>query len=226
MPRKPIPDDARDAVKNFIELPDGAAQKFVAALKDCSPTLMVTDLAAVVAKSSGLSEGDARKFLRMLGSMSRSRAGSGQTIEQFVSGLRATLAEQRILDPETLERQWLRVSKHIAAALRLKAIEISSKALSVLTSNERVLCHTRILSDIRPVFADDDLEPSACLILHQLKIVYHVNEDYETTTDMYVTLEHTDLERLKSVVDRALKKHVKMVAIAKKSEMPVLAFKG
>jgi hypothetical protein len=141
-----------------------------------------------------------------------------------VTGVRATIAEQKALATDVLETKWPSIAKRLRDALATKAIEISSKALSVLVANERLMCHARVMSDIRPVFGQDELNPSACLILHHLKIAFHEHGDYEHTSDMYVTLEHSDLMKMRDVIDRALQKHEKLVELAKKSDTPVLSF--
>jgi hypothetical protein len=220
-----IPDDYQKAFKSLVDLPEKDLEALVGALRVTSPTLLVTDMSAGVAQTTGIAETVVRTILRLLGSLARGRAAAHQSVEVFLPGVRRTLAAGQALTTDELEKHWPRISRHIADALNTKAISISSKAMSVLVSNERVLCNSRVLSDMRPVF-DDDIEPAGFLILHQLKLAFHDNDDYDRTSYIYLALERSDLVRLKDSIDRALKKHSKIEALARKCELPVLSTKA
>jgi hypothetical protein len=218
-----IPEKHQEALKTFVALDDKSAQKFVDALAAASPALSINTLAKKLTAAGGQSEALTKQLVLMLGGMSLARSTSGLAVDKFVDSIRRAAFEEKILPPEA-ESEWPKVAKHMASALRTRAVEISSKAISVLLDNERSICTVRILSDLRTIFSDDGkLEASACLVLHNLRLSVHESGDYKETAETYVTLERSDLVKLKATIDRALLKHDKLVAMAGKLELPVLA---
>ncbi|HMR19804.1 MAG TPA: hypothetical protein PKA53_10945 [Sphingobacterium sp.] len=103
----------------------------------------------------------------------------------------------------------------IEKLLAIPSIQVTAKAIAVMTSQPHVYYSSRILSDLRVVFSDDDLTPRAATIIHQLKVSFHKSPDHELQ-DIYVALDAEDLTDLRKTIDRALEKHhaLKKVAIA------------
>ena len=224
MESKAIPKEHREALRAFVMLEDKRAARFVDSLKSAEARLLIGSLAGKVSAASGVDEAQARDFLLMLGSMSRTRRRAEGTIDQFLATIGRASREESVLSPEEVETQWPRASKHLADALRTRAIEVSAKALAVMTANERMMCNVRVLSDLRPIFTGD-LEPTACVVLHQLKIAFHEQEDFDDVSEIFISLDGEDLVKLKSVLDRALQKHSKLEEMAKKLDMQVLTSK-
>lgn len=102
----------------------------------------------------------------------------------------------------------------------VKTLGIKQKALTLAVFQERLFSSCRILTDIRPIFSDDDNEPteiSAAFVFHTLKISFI--EDDESKY-FYISLDANDLEELKSSVDRAVNKgNIAKRAISKMAEL-------
>ena len=211
-----VPERHREAIQELATLDHTRAKRFVEALKKADPALLLSDVAAAVAKETGLEEASVRRFLMMLGGMSRAIAAAGVSSQQFVASLGQSVAPGR---PPAERAQ---VTKLLLAALGSRAVQVSSKALSVMTDNERMFCRARVLSDLRPVFADDDLEPSAAVVVHSLRISFHEHSDSESTSDVFIALDVDQLRDLRRVVDRAIAKHEKIESLATLSKLPVL----
>ena len=71
-----IPKDAERPLEEFIGLPPDKAKAFVAALNDVSPSLYMSDLAASVAKKSGIPQEQAEELLGAIGGMYLARASA------------------------------------------------------------------------------------------------------------------------------------------------------
>jgi hypothetical protein len=218
---KTIPEEHREAFQKFVRLDDKLAHKFVDALKASAPRLLLGTLAKSVAPTASIDEDQARSIIMMLGSMSRARRAADKTVEEFLETVHAAAAKDGVLPVKELETQWPKARKNIAAALRTSAITVSAKAISIMASNERLMCSARIMSDLRTIFTDD-IEPAAFVILHQLRLSFHEQEDFEKTRQMFVSLDRDDLIKVKTVVDRALKKHEKLKSMAKNMNVHVL----
>ncbi|MGD1085171.1 MAG: hypothetical protein ABSA47_10540 [Verrucomicrobiota bacterium] len=98
-------------------------------------------------------------------------------------------------------------------------IGVTAKALDVMTEHQRLFCHARILSDIRPVFAKTPETAEAALIIHTLQIGFHELGQHR---EMYFALDVSDLKKLKQVIERAEKKTAALEAILKQSHVPYI----
>lgn len=79
---------------------------------------------------------------------------------------------------------------------------IISKVIDLQTDDERVFCHARILTDLRPVFGSRIEDgPRGMVVVHLLKIGYHAgSEDHH---EFFVSLDLNDLQTLRKIIDRA-----------------------
>jgi len=79
---------------------------------------------------------------------------------------------------------------------------IASKVLDLRTDDERVFCHARILTDLRPVFGSQIEDgPKGMVVVHLLKLGYHAGSaDHH---EFFVSLDSDDLQTLRKVIDRA-----------------------
>lgn len=85
-----------------------------------------------------------------------------------------------------------------------ETLGIVSKGSDIVYQNERNYYRARILTDLRPVFGDSpDAPPKAFVAQHTLKIGYSIRGDFR---NFFIALDSSDLDKLKEVVDRALKK--------------------
>ncbi len=79
-----------------------------------------------------------------------------------------------------------------------------SKGSDIVYQNERNYYRARILTDLRPVFGDSpDSPPKAFVAQHTLKIGYSIRGEFR---NFFIALDSSDLDRLKEVVDRAIRK--------------------
>ena len=84
-----------------------------------------------------------------------------------------------------------------------RSLSVTTKALDVLTSHDRVFYTARILTDLRPVFDESGDLIEAAVIVHNLRIHYGQDDDHR---DFYVALDTRDIQSLRDVLDRADKK--------------------
>lgn len=87
------------------------------------------------------------------------------------------------------------------------SLGVGAKATRLMLEHERVFVLSEIFSDIRSVFAQDDVEelPVTAIITHSLKIHSHINGG--RPDDIFFALDIDDLLQLKEAVDRAIRKH-------------------
>lgn len=105
----------------------------------------------------------------------------------------------------------------VARLLRCENVALVVKAYKILFESPRQLLGTRILSDIRPVFADDPTTPSAGMIVHELKIRYSGDR---SRREFFVALDTRDMKELVRAIDRALVKDAALAEVLKASKLP------
>jgi hypothetical protein len=219
-----IPEEHKVALDEFTSLANSnntLAEQLLNALELASPALLVGDVAKTVSTAVGVPIKAVRPVLFMLASMSRARASSGLSIDRFADVVGDTLAQ----GDSTAKENWPAVKKYLTRALSAPAIQVTAKALQIAGEHNNLFCHARIISDLRPVFDDDTEDARALLISHQLKLAYHQSHGDEDAGEVFVSMDHADLLRLRDVVDRALRKHEKLQELAQKTGLPVLARK-
>ena len=86
-----------------------------------------------------------------------------------------------------------------------EALRCTFKALTLIRESEHLYSNSRILTDIRPVFNEDDAQLSGdyAVILHRLKLSW---DEAEAGKEAYLTMTTTQLEELKNVIERAIDK--------------------
>jgi hypothetical protein len=92
--------------------------------------------------------------------------------------------------------------------LSIPSLSVAAKAANIALDTARHMTGGRILTDIRPVFGAKIGSPTACLILHNLKIEYH--EGDEDNRNFFTSLDVADLKTLRDAVDRALEKEKRL----------------
>jgi hypothetical protein len=110
------------------------------------------------------------------------------------------------------------LAKRLTELLSFDAVlGVTSKALDVMTDNERIFCTARILSDIRTVFTDKPDSAAGAVIIHNLKIGFHQDGEIQ---DIYFAMDDDDLEILEKAVERAKKKKNALSSILKSANVP------
>lgn len=94
---------------------------------------------------------------------------------------------------------------HLGRLLGVSNLRIAAKAHRLQRAGERLYCDAKILSDIRPVF-DEDVKtvPTGAVVGHTLRLGYHERGNHK---DFFVVLDSADLEKLRTVIERAESKN-------------------
>lgn len=201
-----IPERYRPGLSLLATMADDSYSGLLGSLRSAPPSFSgqreVT--AWVMPSVKSVSEGDINRIFESLASLSRVLARRGAQSTQLahdvsvaaldtIKGLTATAAA-------TLERRLddlLPLSSLIASANKAKELQVQ---------RERTLCDVRLLTDLRPVFADDVTKPAmAMTVIHTLKIGYH-DSNSSIHKEFYVALDAADIKSLKSALERAEQK--------------------
>ena len=206
MPRLNIPQIAQRALVSFAQLNAEQYAELINALDQASPDLYQGNLVAFVQERVTLNSDLLRRIVRVLLELSSTRLRNSINIEAFVDDIIESLKTDFDEENKSPLPDWEQLKSRLSEALQYKQVIITAKAFAVMTEQGHIYCnqHARILTDIRPVFADDvDAAPSAAVIVHTLKVAYHEGEEIK---DIYIALDSKDLHELRNLIDRADKK--------------------
>lgn len=88
--------------------------------------------------------------------------------------------------------------------LNAEIFALVAKAHDLVTEDERIFCHARILTDLRPIFGSNVEDgPKAMIALHTLKLAFHEQGSSDDHGEFYVALDAEDLQTLRKLIDRA-----------------------
>jgi hypothetical protein len=218
-----VPREQVEHIKKFLELPDDKVEEFLAALSKVGPQFNVADLASEVTDSLDLEPGLVRGIVGVLGSLYLTKNAEDIPTEPFIDQVvSAALKKADTFAKENADAQWAKLRKFLSAALSLeRTVGATAKAGHVLTQHERVFSSVQILTDIRSIFHQNVAEkPEAALIIHMLRLTQR--DRYNHLTDQYFALDSNDIRKIKTVIDRAMKKEETLKKLMKDSNVTVL----
>lgn len=165
-------------------------------------TTAATTALESISQSSGL-DADFRNISQALVSMYLVKSRRDVSLEEFVNRVADALEELPApeLRLDAGERESFKEKLQIL--LGAEVFGITSKIADLRTESERIFCHARIITDMRPVFGSDVTKgPAVVLVTHNLKIAFH-ESGRKGDHEIYVTLDAEDLSDLKEVILRA-----------------------
>lgn len=195
-----VPKAAAPAFQELAGLDNAVQQRLVNALND-ERAVSAADLASLVAGVvEGWDESKARSFLQHILGMSVAASSYGYE----ASDVAESVSKSPALDlglPDGDAAQRFRTT--LEGLVNAPAVKRVAKAVDLIQERDRLVQLVRIVTDVRPVFADDLVAPTAALVLHDLRLTYHEDGEFHTFS---AALDHSDLLNLQSAVKRAIEK--------------------
>jgi hypothetical protein len=199
-------------------------------LSTLTPILTPEEIPEQIASKLNLWNGEeARRAVKGILGLSAFRAQSGQKLESLTSDLISALqADTGVEETSPEEKTKLILSSAQEPEFRnvllrlfsIVALDVTAKALGVLTDNQRSFVSGRVLSDIRPIFQDEiSAGPMAGVIVHSLKLEYMESNQLQ---EFFVSLDSKDLQFMLDLIQRAIKKDVAMRALLEKAQVQFL----
>lgn len=196
----------------LANLPEPSARSLVAAVTDTPPLREVALLEEVVAGALPEDDRDCAELL-----VTALLSLSGRSRDRPLSEMAEAASSARDLDLDVDGRRRLR--DRLLALAETTAIRTTANAVDLLTENERNYSRSRILTDIRHVFADDASErPVGAVIIETLALqIWDRNGDEQT---LHVAMDEADLLELQSATKRALDKTANLKQMLSDQRMP------
>lgn len=215
-----VPKADEEPLRKLIDLAPEKMVALKAALSKAPPGLLLRDWAKKIADDAHIPTEDTLGMIRVLAKLYGERPPASAELGGFVDEV-AEAAEAAGLAPPTAG--WDRFRSDLVELLSVGgSLSVTAKALEVMAEHERILCNARILTDIRPVFDEATKVPPAALIIHNLRIRYHHEGNFNETREFFVALDGDDLRRLQTIIDRAVDKENALRSLLRNAGVPSL----
>lgn len=204
MSRYKPPRELIEGLKPLSIIPSEVLGEFLAALDATAAVSIsieddIVDFSTSVHSLKDVSATERSALCEALVGVHYLRATPGLTEAGFLADV-----EEAALNAEYTTDALSNLLNNVRQALRSRVLRASIKAWALLNDEERIYLHSRILTDVRPVFDDEDAgRLLASVIVHTLKIATRVDGRVQ---GVYVSLDSDDLKELRNVIDRALEK--------------------
>jgi hypothetical protein len=218
-----IPKEAHEGFARLLALGDDAYRSLERALQDAAPKLKPGNLASFVAERVGDAQENIQDIVTFLLSLYQVRTNMGLGISQFVEKVCQALDTENDSALRPSRGDWEPFKERLTHLLSFEqTLGITSKALEVMLQHEHSYCPVgvRVLTDLRPVFAEDvEAPPAAAVIVHTLKMTYHEGNEVK---EFFVALSSRHLKHLREILDRAEKKAESLGTVFEAANMQCL----
>lgn len=207
-----IPESHREGFKFLIELKETEFQKLTKVLEGVEKGILPDELASKINNETSFELITAQEIARILFSLYPLKERFNDNIEELSKELIVAFKNAKVeLDTKP---NWEEVEVRIKKLLSYNStIGNTFKALKLSTEFSKIYIDSRIITDIRPTFSDDDeLLTNSALITHSLKFEYQEDDRHE---ELFLTLDSKDLDELKRQIERAKNKEEKLKTILK-----------
>ena len=180
-----LPDTHRDAIVSLLQLPPDDGNQLIKQLQSCDGrnAAMIDVLDEAV--------GNGRSVLRAIVMFAVLPQRFGLSLEEVEEAAKSSFGVPDSVFP-------------LGELISLQPIRKFAKALDLRNAYERILLKSRIVSDIRPVFDDEEIgDVDAAMVNHSLQLKLRVGDD---ESDLHIALDVDDLTSLKKQIERALEK--------------------
>lgn len=219
-----VPDAYQSGIISLLYLSEEQFQHLVTALKNAKPSLTASGLVSQLnSVALTIKLRDIREIVEALVCMFPLYSTSDVSAYEFSERISAGVNEFTDIDEVliSLEEKDI-LTNRLAQLFSIdKSIGITSKANEVLVDNNHTYCHSRILTDIRPIFPNDlEITPSEVVIVHNLKISFM--EDGQKR-EFFAAMNPTNLKELKVAIERAELKVKSIQKVMEKAGVQYLA---
>ena len=191
-----VPEPVQDGIKQLANLDETAVESLLSVLQEQKPVFSPPQLIQQIENTApSLSSEEVNGIIFSLISLSSARHVYDSTVEEIattaVDSIKSDVASEKLQGLENT----------LSKLLQTESILITSKALEMQNTHQRVFNRCQIVTDIRPLFLEDVSEaPSVTLIVHSLILTYIENGEKK---EFFIALDNEDLAKIQAQVTRA-----------------------
>jgi len=211
-----IPKDREQCFEKLVKLSDNEIESFINAIHEIEIADSLSKLAEKINDITNLPYNDVRDIIKILLELYSLQYFRSIPIEQITESLCIYLKQLGNEELYPINNDWDKFKKNLLEILSQdNAITITAKAKIISNDYEKVLCNSKIYTDIRPIFTSDlEKDKPIASILHTIKIVYHKNAEHK---ELSIVLDSNNLQNLKKQIQRAENKEKNLINILQDS---------
>ena len=210
MPIVKIPEEDLPVLRDLAGMDEADFASLVTAIERSQPTLKPSNLVDQITKDQNVKIRRQQLFplLRTILGIYELNGGQVKDVAETIS--ESAAAQKKVeFAANLISTLQARLTKLLSFD---SSLGVTSKALDVMRENERTFCNARIISDVRPIFANTTKKAAAAVVVHNLQIGYH-EPGSKAHKEFYVALDMQDIQKLKEVIARAEEKTEALQAI-------------
>ena len=192
-----VPPYQTQALQTFVTLPRDSTEALLRALQDAKPTLAPAGLVRQVEKKVNIPPAHILEILQLIASLLIAVHTSKKTKESTAAAVARVISDEKLTGKELTSDEVDGLTSKLLSFLQLRVLEITAKATDVMLQHKNVFVGSRVLTDLRPIFSEEDLSPVGCVIIHQLEIEAYTDR---SRVSYFAALDSTDLKRLRAVI--------------------------
>jgi hypothetical protein len=193
-----VPSDHRPAFQALAHLDDPSFESLASALDSPRPTLSLSTLRDRIRSSVAAGSGQIEPDLLMEALIGASSATT------WIAGDRAETAHAIVASLGEEPSSFAGLVERLARLLESASLGHLAKGLDVLTEHERIYLKSRMLTDIRPVYEEEETgRPAGFVLVHTLRLDVRIDG---RARSVYVSMDESDLKQLSEVLNREVEK--------------------
>jgi len=215
-----IPKEQEKAIAKLATTPLERREAFITALARSTPAYLMHSLAEEVSRELHAPTNEIHEVLMTLAGMYTFAVSKGMKPSEFASGI--VTAAKRIEPKITpINNDWVSFASFLERVLSLeRTLGVTAKAAEVKLEQERVYSDARVMTDLRPIFANDPAAPPlSAVLIHNLRIAFVTEND---TQEFFVALDERDLDDLIRTLQRAKAKEKTLKSFAERTGLKCL----
>jgi len=198
-----IPSHQKKALEAFVALPKESTEALLLALQRVKPTLSPRQLARQVASQVKVPVSDIQEILQLIASLEIVAHTSRRPKEAVAADVAKAISDEQLTGKELTSDEVDSLKSKLLSFLELQILEITAKAADVLLQHKTIFVSSRVITDVRPIFSEEELSPLAAVLIHNLEIQAYTDGNHAS---YFAAMDSTDLMQLRDVIDRAIKK--------------------
>ena len=215
MPFSEIPEEQKQALDGFASLPQKEVDALLSLLRKAKPVVSPVALATQVhSKELGIELQNLQEIMRMLATLLIVVEVGGVARETVAADVVSAAVREKLpgIGPGTIGPDGLKA--RLLAFFSVDSLSVTAKAANVMSQHKGPFVGARILTDLRPIFSGEPPTAVAGVIVHNLEITTYTDGE---PLSHFFALDTGDLRKLRSVLERAMRKEDSLKGIAEKS---------
>ncbi len=218
-----VPRQYEGGFAKIRDLSDEAAQEMLAAFRKIPSTIRPDSLSsAVAAMVDIIAASDVEEAMPALLFLYTLRDTSQSSVSEVAEGIARGMERIASRELRSSPEQRDPFQARLVELLGVDRLSVIARAGNLSLENQHTLTSTRVITDIRPVFEQENPKglPTGAVIVHTLKISYWADNE---TKHFFVALDDNDVNELSEQLERASAKTESLKSVLAAAQVPYIS---